>query len=96
MKKRTENIPILDLPGLAPFQRLHRNPCDLVSQGTRVLALFEADKTFYDLSERFNNNECVPILDLLHAQREIRAITTTLKSHTENEKEVPHEHQRNL
>jgi hypothetical protein len=81
-----QKIPILDLSGLTPFQRLNGNPGELTLQGSRVVALFDADKKFYEISERFNRNEPVPVLDLLHAQREIRAMMMALKQgHTEKE-----------
>lgn len=72
-------IPILDLSGFTPFQALHGNTFELVMQGTRVTAMFEANELFYRLAERFNNNEPVPILDLLNCQRQIKAKMTALK-----------------
>lgn len=84
MKAPAQKIPILDLSGLTPFQRVYGNTFELILQGTRVTALFDADKRFYELSERFNRNEPIPVLDLLHAQREIRAMMMALKQgHTE-------------
>jgi hypothetical protein len=95
MKTGPQKIPILDLAGLTPFQRLHGNLCELTLQGTRVVALFDADKKFYELSERFNRNEPVPVLDILHAQREIRAMMMTLKQgHTEKEKGATNGHRK--
>lgn len=86
MRTPPQKIPILDLQGLTAFQRLNENPGELILQGARVIALFDADKKFYELAERFNRNELVPVLDLLHAQREIRAMMMTLKQgHTEKE-----------
>jgi hypothetical protein len=88
-KAPPQKIPVLDLLGLTSFQRLHENPGELIVQGTRVVALFDADKKFYEVAERFNQNEPVPVLDFLHAQREIKAMMMTLKQgYTEKEKSV--------
>ena len=72
-------IPVLDIPGLSSFQYLQGNPPELVSQGTRVVCMFNADQTFYDLSERFNRNEPVSVLDFLNAQRQLKAKMFALK-----------------
>jgi len=75
-----DQIPILDLSGLTPFQHYHGNKFDLVMQGGRVVALFESNRQFYELSNRFNNNEPVNTLDFIHCQREIRAMMMNLKN----------------
>ena len=72
-------IPVLDVPGLSSFQYLHGNSPELVLQGTRVVCMFNADQTFYDLSEWFNRNEPVNVLDFLNAQRQLKAKMFALK-----------------
>lgn len=74
-----KKIPVLDMTGLTPFQKLHDNEPELILQGTRVVALFTADDTFYELSERYNRNEPVSVLDFVHCQREIRSRLLSLK-----------------
>lgn len=79
-----KKIPILDVPGLGAFQYLHGNTPEMVKQGTRVTLLFDADEKFYVLSARFNNNEPVPILDFLNAQRQLKAKMFAMKEEKEN------------
>lgn len=73
MQTVKRKVPVLDIPGLSSFQRLHGNAPEMLLQGTRVICLFEPNDLFYELSERFNRNEGVNVLDFLKAQRELRA-----------------------
>ncbi len=78
-------IPILDLTGLTSYHRLNKNSYDLVMQGTRGVAMFEPNKRFYEIMERFNRNEPVNVIDFLQAQREVKAELMSLKrGHSEN------------
>jgi hypothetical protein len=87
MKTPQQKIPLLDLTGLTSYQRYHGNPYELVMQGTRGVALFEADEKFYKISEKFNRNEPIPVIDFLQAQREVKAELMALKrGHSENVK----------
>jgi hypothetical protein len=87
MKKPSQKIPILDLTGLTSCQRYHGNPYELVMQGTRGVAMFEANEKFYEISEKFNRNELIPVIDFLQAQREVKAELMALKrGHSENVK----------
>ncbi len=79
MKIPLQKIPILDLTGLTSFQRLHGNSYDLVMQGTRGVAMFMANDRFYEIAERFNRNESVPVIDFMQAQREVKAELMALK-----------------
>jgi len=84
MKRASQRkIPILDIPGLSAFQSLHRNPPELELQGSRVVCLFNANQTFYALSERFNSNELVSVIDFLNAQRQLKAQMFALKAGVE-------------
>lgn len=69
----SRKLPVLDILGLSSFQHLHGNTPELIMQGTRITCLFNPDDLFYQLSERFNNNEPVNILDFLNAQRQLKA-----------------------
>ncbi len=92
MKNLPQKIPILDLTGLTSFQRYHGNHYELVLQGTRAVALFEADSTFYEISEKFNRNESIPVIDFLQAQREVKAELMALKQgHSGKERELRYE-----
>jgi hypothetical protein len=87
MKTPSRKIPLLDLTGLTAFQRLHGNRYEMVMQGNRGVAMFEADETFYELAEKFNRNEPVQVIDFIQAQREVKAELMTLKrGHSENVK----------
>ena len=77
--KKSFTIPILDIPGLASFQHLHGNPPELSRHGTRVIAHFRADNIFDELAAKFNQNESVPVLDFLNAQRQLKAKMYALK-----------------
>ncbi len=72
-------IPVNDLVGLTPFQKYKKNEPELILQGSRVIALFNADDAFYSLSEQFNNNVPVNVVDFVQCQREIRAMMLTLR-----------------
>jgi hypothetical protein len=93
MKKAPDRIPVLDL-NLSAFQRLHGNSPQLVLQAGRVIFMFDADATFYRLSELYNSNIAVNCLDLVNAQRELRAMMMSLKGqHTENAKGFQNGHE---
>jgi hypothetical protein len=79
MEKAKRKIPILDIPGLGTFQFMHNNEFEMELNGTRVTLLFNADDRFYELAERFNSNESVPVLDFLNAQRQLKAKMFSLK-----------------
>lgn len=72
-------IPVLDIPGLSAFQFYHDNEPELEMQGTRAVALFVADDRFYELSERYNRNEPVKVLDFCNKQRQLKAKMFSLK-----------------
>jgi len=92
MKKLPQKIPILDLTGLTSFQRYWGNEYVLVMQGSRGVAMFDANEKFYEIAERFNRNESIPVIDFLHAQREVKAELMALKrGHSENEKDRGYE-----
>lgn len=92
MKTPPQKIPILDLTGLTSFQRLHANPYELVMQGSRGVAMFDANDKFYEIAEKFNRNEPVAVIDFLQAQREVKAELMTLKrGHSENVKGYSYE-----
>ena len=78
-KKVSPKIPVLDIPGLAAFQRLHGNEAEMEMNGSRVTLLFNADNTFYELSARYNSNEPVNVLDFVNAQRQLKARMFALK-----------------
>lgn len=83
MKKTTaatlRKIPVLDIPGLSSFQFYHGNEPELELQGARAVALFVADDKFYELSERFNRNEAVNVMDYCNKQRQLKAKMFSLK-----------------
>jgi hypothetical protein len=79
MANENRKVPVLDIHGLSSFQSLHENAPELILQGTRVICLFTADDKFFELSERFNRNEPVNVLDFLKAQRELTARMLELK-----------------
>ena len=72
-------IPILDVNGLGSFQHLHGNEPEMQMQGTRVTLLFNADQKFYELSEKFNRNTPVNVLDFVNAQRQLKAKMFSMK-----------------
>jgi hypothetical protein len=85
MKNPSQKIPLLDLTGLTAFQRLHGNSYEMVMQGNRGVAMFEANDKFYEVSELFNRNEFIRVIDFLQAQREVKAELMALKrGHAEN------------
>ncbi len=79
LKTLPREIPVLDLH-LSAFQHLHGNSPTLELQGGRVVFLFHADDIFYALSARFNRNEPTPVLDLVNAQRQLRAMMMSRKA----------------
>jgi hypothetical protein len=74
----SRKIPSLDLNQWA-FHSYHGNPPDLVTQGGRVIGLFNADNAFYEITERYNNNEDIPVMDFVREQRKMRARMMALK-----------------
>jgi hypothetical protein len=51
----------------------------MVMQGTRIALLFTADDNFYDISEKFNSNHAVNVLDFVNAQRQLKAKMFSMK-----------------
>jgi len=76
-KDRTK-IPLSDIY-LSSFQALHGNEPEIITQGTRAVFLFNADDTFYVLSERYNKNEAVNVADFVNALRRIRSRMLTAR-----------------
>lgn len=74
-----KKIPVLDIPELGAFQYLYGNEPEMELNGTRVTLLFDANNLFYELSARYNSNEPIPVLDFLHAQRQLKAKMFALK-----------------
>lgn len=78
-------IPILDI-NLSAFQRLFGNDPELVNQGGRVVFMFSTDDKFYRLSELYNSNVEVNVLDYVRSQRELKSKMLSMKGqHNENE-----------
>lgn len=84
-KDSPKKIPILDIPGLGAFQMLGGNEPEMEINGTRATLMFNVSDLFYELSERFNNNELVPVLDFLNIQRQLKARMLSLKSQASQE-----------
>lgn len=81
----TRKIPILDL-NLSAFQKLFGNDPELVNQGGRVVFMFATDDKFYRLSELYNSNVEVNVLDYVRSQRELKSKMLSMKGqHNENE-----------
>jgi hypothetical protein len=78
VNKIIRRIPVLDLNQSA-FQKYHDNNPEIEMQGTRGVFLFNADNEFFDLSARYNQNEDVPVLDLVNYQRQLKAQLMALK-----------------
>ena len=78
-KTQPPAIPILDLH-LSAFQHLHGNTPTLELQGGRVVFFFPTNDVFYALAARFNGNEPTPVLDLVNAQRQLRAMMFSKKA----------------
>ncbi len=78
-KPQPPAIPILDLH-LSAFQHLHGNTPTLELQGGRVVFFFPTNDVFYALAARFNQNEPTPVLDLVNAQRQLRAMMFSKKA----------------
>jgi hypothetical protein len=86
MKDIPRKIPSLDLNFWA-FHHMHANTSQLVVQGGRVVGLFDPDETFYRLSDEYNSNCGVKVLDYVNSQRQLRAMMMSLKGQqTENGK----------
>jgi hypothetical protein len=77
-KKQVNNIPLFDLNASA-YQHLNVNSPELALNGTRVTFMFKADETFFRLSEQYNSNISVNVLDFVNAQRQLRAMMMALK-----------------
>jgi hypothetical protein len=75
---KQRKIPILDL-NLSAFQHLHGNTPELVNQGGRVVFMFDSDDAFYKLSELYNSNISVAVLDMVNAQRELKSKMLSMK-----------------
>jgi hypothetical protein len=81
MKKKSipSKIPVHDL-NFSAYQLLHGNVPDLIMQGTRVIFLFNADDAFQQLSERYNQNETVKVLDFVNTTRQLRAMMLSMRN----------------
>jgi hypothetical protein len=77
-------IPILDIPGLGTYQYLKGNQPEMHMQGTRVTLLFDANSLFYELSEEYNSNAPVNVLDFVNAQRQLKAKMLSMKGNILN------------
>ncbi len=80
MKKRSipPKVPVYDL-NFAAYQFLHGNIPELDSQGSRIIFLFNADESFYRLSEQYNRNEPVNVMDFVNTTRQLRAMMFAMK-----------------
>jgi hypothetical protein len=93
---QSRKIPILDL-NLSAFQHLHGNTPELVNQGGRVVFMFNSDDAFYKLSELYNSNISIAVLDMVNAQRELKSKMLSMKGqHKENEKRNGFNHEVNF
>ncbi len=72
MRKTNVNIPILDIH-LASFLSFHGIVPQFTKQGTRVVFEFPANADVYRLTEDYNKNPNVPVLDFVHHLRKIRS-----------------------
>jgi hypothetical protein len=80
METPPRRVPILDLNESA-FHKLHGDDPELAMQpGGRVTFLHEATQRFYDLTQRYNQNEPVPVQDFVSCQRQLRARMMSLKN----------------
>lgn len=79
MAKAKQKISIYDL-NLSAFQKLHGNEPVLELQGTRVIFLFDPNEVFNRISERYNSNEMVPVLDYVSATRQLRSMMMSRKA----------------
>ncbi len=78
MLKEKGKVPIFDL-NFAAFQQLHGNPPELDLHESRVTFTFTPNRAFFELSERYNSNEPVKVLDFVNAIRLIRSMMMSLK-----------------
>lgn len=79
MKKTALNkVPVFDL-NLSAYQHMKENSPELALNGTRVTFMFKADETFFRLSEQYNSNVTVNVLDFVNAQRQLRAMMMAAK-----------------
>ena len=84
MEKTVSNkIPIFDLNASA-YQFMNGNMPELSAQGTRITFLFKPDETFFRLSEQYNSNITVNVLDFVNAQRQLKAMMLGMKSQVQN------------
>lgn len=81
MKKKSTppKMPVYDL-NYSAYQLLHGNVPELIMQGTRVVFMFNVDDTFHKLSERYNQNEPVKVLDFVNATRQLRAMMLSMRN----------------
>lgn len=80
MKKSSiSRVPVLDL-NFSAFQYLNGNCPQLELQGNRVIFFFAADDMFYRLSEKYNRNETVNVLDFVNATRQLRSMMMSIKN----------------
>ena len=65
------------------FQDALGNPPELVNINGTVTFLFEPDDRFYDLAERYDNDEPIPVKKYVASLRKLRALMMTMKSDNE-------------
>jgi hypothetical protein len=78
MAKANGKVPIFDL-NFAAFQKLHGNSPELELHDSRVTFVFTPNREFLELSERYNSNEQVPVIDFVNATRQLRSMMLALK-----------------
>ena len=71
MKKPSPKVPTADLH-LAAYLALHGVEPELSLQGGRVVFLFEPNENFYRLTDAFNGNVSVKVLDFCQALRRLK------------------------
>lgn len=72
MKKPFQKLPTSDLH-LATYLSLNGIEPELSFQGGRVVFLFTPDEKFHRLTDAFNSNTPVPVLDFCTALRRLKA-----------------------
>jgi len=77
-KDISHKIPILDL-SFSAYHYLKGNIPELDKRGGRVIFLFNANETFYKLSDDYNGNVPVNCLDFVNAMRELKAKMLAMK-----------------
>lgn len=78
MQESIPQTPVLDL-NFAAYQYLHGNTPELELQGTRIIFMFIPNEEFSRVSESYNRNSPVNVLDFVSAQRQLRAMMMAAK-----------------